>query len=478
MAAVDRAAVAAGMSVFDLMEAAGRAVAAAIPGSGPVAVLCGPGNNGGDGYVAARVLAGEGHDVEVYAEALPAGDGAAARHAALWRKPVRPLDEFRPSDGMIVIDALFGAGLGRPITGAAAQAILHLNAGDAFVIAVDVPSGLDADTGQPTGPTVEANQTVTFFRAKPGHLLWPGRCLCGTVTVAEIGLTEAHLDAAAAPRLWRNGPALWAAARPGHDPAAHKYQRGHCLVVSGPELRTGAARLAATAALNAGAGAVTIAGSRAALMVHAAHVTAIMLEEAGRPEDLQAMLANRRFASAVIGPAAGVGEETLRRLEVLTDAGIPAVVDADALTALAGRLEVLSGRPGEQAVVLTPHAGEFTRLFGGLIDVDLHPSKVEQARAAAGLARAIVVLKGVDTVIAAPDGRAAINANAGPELATAGSGDVLSGLIAAELAQGLPPFEAAAAAVYLHGYWGACIGPGLTADRLVDAVRPLAALPE
>jgi ADP-dependent NAD(P)H-hydrate dehydratase / NAD(P)H-hydrate epimerase len=489
MAAVDQAAIRSGISIDRLMLAAGRAAAGAVAGQIPphtlVSVLCGPGNNGGDGYAAAAVLSDRGYTVEIFAKALPT-EGAAARAAARWKHPVRPLSAFKPQPGDVVIDALYGAGLSRPIAGEEADALSRLQHSGASIFAIDIPSGLNGDTGLPVGPCVQAHRTITFFRMKPGHLLWPGRGLCGDVTVADIGLKAEHLAHAIVPQLFRNAPALWRRALPGPSRDIHKYTHGHCLVVSGPELQTGASRLAATAALNNGAGAVTIAGDRGALRIHAAHVTAVMLREAATPEAFAEFLGQARFGAAVIGPAAGIGAQTLARVLVARRMPLPLVIDADALTSLAGHVESFRAADGESyPCVMTPHAGEFTRLFGPLLADDaifaalpalIRTSKVEQARAAARLAQAVIVFKGVDTVIAVPDGRAAINTNAGPELATAGSGDVLSGLIGAHLACGMPAFEAATAAVWLHGFLGARIGTGLTADRLVTEVKPLSAL--
>ncbi len=280
-----------------------------------------------------------------------------------------------------------------------------------------------------------------------------------------------------------NTPEIWQALLPAHPRDVHKYQRGHCLVVSGSELQTGASRLAATAALNNGAGAVSISGNKAALRIHATQVTSIMLQEATTPADFAVLLATGRFDAVIIGPAAGAGKPTLARIEAIQKAGLPFVLDADALTSLTGQLIPFDQTDAKTPTcVMTPHAGEFAKLFAPLLtenaqfnalSVELQHAKVEQARAAARIANSIIVFKGFDTVIAAPDGRAILNNNAGPELATAGSGDVLSGLIGAHLAGGMPPFEAAAAAVWLHGYLGAQIGMGLTADRLVEQVRPL-----
>ncbi len=488
MDAVDRAAAQNGISIDRLMSAAGLAVAEAVAGNCPadtaITVICGPGNNGGDGYAAASVLADRGYAVEVFAKAPPT-DGAAARAAARWITSIRPLSDFRPQPSSVVIDALYGAGLSRPIAGDEADALARLETAGAAVYAIDVPSGLNGDTGQPMGPCVPAQKTITFFRLKPGHLLWPGRSLCGDVNVADIGLEPAHAARAIVPRLFRNTPALWRELLPTVSRDSHKYARGHCLVVSGPEFQTGASRLAAMTALNNGAGAVTIAGDRDALRIHAAHVTAIMLCEAPSPEAFAELLGEKRFDAAVIGPAAGVGAPTRARIQAARQLSLPLVLDADALTSLAGCIEHFRETGGASSqCVMTPHAGEFSRLFAPVLAMDpsfaslpeiIQKSKVEQARAAARLADSVIVFKGADTVIAAPDGRAAINTNAGPELATAGSGDVLSGLIGAHLACRMPAFEAAAAAVWLHGFLGARYGTGLTAERLAAEVRPLAA---
>lgn len=485
MVAADAAAARQGLGVDRLMLAAGRAVADATCGQlergARIAVLCGPGNNGGDGYVAARILAERGFAVDLYADAAPTRNGAAARAHADWCGETRPFDHFELGSHCLVIDALYGAGLSRPIDGSAAALIARLNASGLPILSIDVPSGLDGDTGAFDGPCVKAHETVTFFRLKPGHLLMPGRAKCGRVTFADIGLTDAHIERRGA-TLRRNGPHLWSHALTAIEPDTHKYKRGHCLVVSGPELQTGASRLAAIAALGAGAGAVTLAGARDALRIHATHVTAIMLREAEAPADFAALL-ERPFRSVVIGPAAGAGAATLERIEATLRAAVPMVIDADGLTSLIGQLEMVRTREDRDApVVMTPHAGEFERVFGPVLPGDavyasltkrLQKSKVEQARAAARIAGAIIVFKGADTVIAAPDGRAAINDNAGPQLATAGSGDVLAGLIGSHLAQGMPSFEAAASAVWLHGALGEAIGHGLTADRLAASVGPL-----
>jgi ADP-dependent NAD(P)H-hydrate dehydratase / NAD(P)H-hydrate epimerase len=308
---------------------------------------------------------------------------------------------------------------------------------------------------------------------------------CARISLSDRQMPSGRSEPGEDPSLFANNPDLWREFLPKLSRDINKYTRGHCLVVSGPELKTGAARLAATAALNNGAGAVTITGDRDALRIHAAHVTAIMLHEAATPEAFAELLGQARFGAAVIGPASGIGAPTLARVLAARRMSLPLVLDADALTSLAGHLESFRDAGARShSCVMTPHAGEFARLFGPLLAMDasfaalpavIRTSKVEQARAAARLAQAVIVFKGVDTVIAVPDGRAALNTNAGPELATAGSGDVLSGLIGAHLACGMPAFEAAAAAVWLHGCLGARIGIGLTADRLVAEVRPVSA---
>jgi ADP-dependent NAD(P)H-hydrate dehydratase / NAD(P)H-hydrate epimerase len=282
-----------------------------------------------------------------------------------------------------------------------------------------------------------------------------------------------------------NGPELWRALLPSVSNDVHKYQRGHCLVVSGSEFQTGASRLAAIAALNNGAGAVTIAGDAAALRIHAAHLTAIMLAKADNPEDFAALVQARRFDAVIIGPAAGVGATTFARIQAARKAGLRLVLDADALTSLVGQMSSFRDENSEFPLsIMTPHQGEFAELFAPILTDDMAYKSLpvaqqvlplEQARAAARLSNAVIVLKGNQTIIASPDGRAAINTNAGPELATAGSGDVLSGLMGAHLAGGMPAFEAAAAAVWLHGNLGTKIGIGLTADRLVATIKPLAA---
>ncbi len=465
----DAAAVAAGVAGVDLMEAAGAAVAAAVCRQRPpgrALVLCGPGNNGGDGFVAARHLADAGWRVRLALLGERAAlKGDAAHHAGLWRGEVAPLAaELLDEAPDVAVDALFGAGLSRPLEGAAARLAERLAAQATPTIAVDVPSGVAGDSGDALGElAVRATETVTFFRKKPAHLLLPAREYCGLVTLVEIGIPAAVL-AEIAPQAWENGPPLWAARYPWRRAADHKYRFGHALVFGG-ETMTGAGRLAARAALRAGAGLVTVAAPSAALPVYAQASASLMTAPLDWPDELAALLADARKNAVLLGPGNGVTEETRGHVLASLAAGKACVLDADALSVFAddpARLfEAIAG-----PCVLTPHDGEFARLFPDLARAE--GGKLARARAAARRSGAAILLKGADSVVADPDGRAVVNANAPPELATAGSGDVLAGILVGLLAQGLPAFEAAAMAAWLHGAAASGFGPGLISDDLPD----------
>ena len=527
MAEADRLAVAAGVPFLTLMENAGRAVAdeamKMVPVGARIAVLCGPGNNGGDGFVAARLLRERGYRVRVACTA-PAESlkGDAAEMARRWGGKVLSdaafqwedagLGEGTPpirlfhtpaflSDAQLIVDAILGAGLNRPMDAAlkpwiAAIGSVAFNGVKSIpILAIDVPSGLDGNKGDgPEGVQFRhiagASRTVTFFRRKRGHVLLPGRDLCGEVVVADIGIGDAVLHEIV-PATFANAPALWRTEFPKQHRGTHKYTRGHAVVVSGPPDSTGAARLGARGALRVGAGLVTVASPLLAFPVNAAHLTAIMLKPFEAPGGLAGILEDKRKNAVLIGPGAGVGAVTREMVAVILRSDAALVLDADALVSFVEKGALLDDGPsfgylktrtaaveigseglfdaikagGEKPVVLTPHEGEFKRLFG-----DLPGSKLDRARAAAKTGGAVVVLKGPDTVIASPDGRAAINENAPPWLATAGSGDVLAGFITGLLAQGMPAFQAACAAVWLHGECANVFGTGLIAEDLPEVL--------
>jgi len=459
MAKADAYAVAHGVPSLTLMENAGQAVAGAIAARFkpcPVTVLCGPGNNGGDGLVVARLLDETGFTVRVAQDAEPKGDALAMSDK--WKGTRVALAPEALDGARLVVDGLFGAGLSRPLEGAYAQVVEALN--DLPVAAIDVPSGLSGDTGQPLGGVVvKAALTVTFFRKKPGHLLLPGRALCGEIVVCDIGIPPQ----AAATGLHENTPSLWRYPRP--DAEGHKYTRGHCMVVSGGAAHTGAARLAARAALRVGAGLVSVASPPNAVLVNASHLTAVMVKAFDGAAGLGQLLSDKRLNAVALGPGLGVGGETRALVDVALKSGAAVVLDADAITSFKDDPEALFTRRHEKCV-LTPHAGEFERLFPGLLDES--SSKLDATRAAATRAGCVVLLKGGDTVIADPSGKAAINANAPPWLATAGAGDVLAGLIAGLMAQEMSAFDAACCGAWLHGEAAARFGPGLIAEDLPE----------
>ena len=419
-----------GIAESTLIESAGLAVAEEIVrryGARRTVVLCGPGNNGRDG-------------------------AAAARHLMAWGWPVEISDDVR--DAELIIDALYGAGLNRDFPQSLADKI---NNAAVPVISVDVPSGLDGLTGQPRGSCVKAELTITFFRKKPAHVLQPGRALCGEVVVLDIGIMNSVLESIA-PTLWENSkPVL-----PAFKTDGHKFSRGHAAVISGGKFNTGASRLAARAALKCGAGLVTLVGSDEALAVQAAHVTAVMLAEFK-------ILHDPRITAICIGPAAGVNDQTRKHVEAILAAQASVVLDADALTSCAKKPQELFDwiqKNLSRQVVMTPHEGEFQRLFG-----NLEGSKIDRALTAARSSGVIIILKGPDTVIAHPDGRATVNTNAPPSLASAGAGDVLAGILTGLLAQKMEAYAAACAAVWLHGNAANLHGPhGLTAESLLEYV--------
>ena len=462
MAEADRRTAAAGTPGVDLMRNAGGAVLHEILRRWPAArvcVLCGPGNNGGDGFVVASGLAAAGKPVRLALLGSRENlTGDAKFHAAHWQGPIEPLAPAAIADADVVVDAVFGAGLSRPLDAAVAHTLAAAAERGLPLIAVDIPSGVMGDTGESLGATA-AVCTVTFTRKKPAHVLLPGRDLCGEVVVADIGTSPTVLQGIAV-STWENDPTLWQPSLPRPAAAGNKYSRGHALLSGGYPM-TGAARMAARAAARAGAGLTSIAVPEPALAIYAAALTSIMVHPVGRPEDFSHLLADTRYSAFLIGPGAGINPATRARALAMLATRRAVLLDADAISVFAGSVGTLT-EAIRGPCVLTPHEGEFARLFDGRGD------KVTRARAAAQASGAIVVLKGADTVIAAPDGRAIINTNAPPSLATAGSGDVLGGMILGLLAQGMDAFLAAAAGVWLHGAAAADFGPGLLAEDLPD----------
>jgi len=476
MERADRLTIAAGTPGFALMLSAGQAVAEAamdLVAEGSILVVAGRGNNGGDGFVAAAELAARGREVSVILlcerDSLQ-GDAASAARG--WKYPVLPFNPQAIGRPALIVDALFGAGLNRPVKGDPHDMIEAINANGAPVLSVDLPSGVNGTTGAVMGVAIRAAETVTFFRRKPAHLLLPGRIHCGRVRVADIGI-EAQVLAEIHPQTFENIPEFWRKCFPVPQADGHKYARGHAVIVSGDIAATGAARLSARGALRAGAGLVTLASPRDALAVNAAAVAAVMVRAIDTVVEFAELLGDQRLNTCVIGPGAGVGARTRDLVLTALSAKRHLVLDADALTSFAEApehlFEAIKASQDPQ-VVLTPHEGEFPRLFSDMSNKHPNRSKLERVRDAAQRCGAVVLLKGPDTVVASPDGRATIAANAPPWLATAGAGDVLAGMTAAMLAQGVPAFEAASIAAWMHGEAAREAGPGLIAEDLPEVL--------
>ncbi|XBQ15568.1 MAG: NAD(P)H-hydrate dehydratase [Oceanicaulis sp.] len=466
MGRADRFAMDHGRSGGALMDAAGAAIVEAICARWaprPVAVLCGPGNNGGDGWEAAAGLKARGWPVEVFAMKPPGElEGDAARAAAKWDGSLNRLEDCDPARFGLVLDALFGAGLSRPLEGEPAR-LAEACAG-ALVVSADVPSGVHGDRARADGPAFAAALTVTFHRVKPAHLLHPGRAACGEIVLADIGIPDGW-EAEAAPCAAHNHPDLWDVPGLQIDPGAHKHRRGRLCVLSGGKGASGAARLAAEAGLSGGAGYVTLLCPPDALAECAASMQAVVTRAFDTEADFAEILDGHRADCAVMGPGAGKTDDTRRRVLQALGQKAALVLDADALTVFEDDptvlFKALHGR-----CVLTPHAGEFSKVFPDLGENGLN--KIETARAAAQRSGAVVVFKGPDTVIASPDGQVRVNTHASARLATAGTGDSLAGLIGAFLAQGADAFDAASAAVWVHGEASLRMGPGAHAGTLLS----------
>ena len=477
MTQADSLAIASGISGATLMANAGRAVADVVAQRHPlgtrITIVAGPGNNGGDGFVAARRLAERGYPVRVlFHGARERLKGDALQAAQNWKGTTERANPDSLSNAQVIVDALFGAGLDREIEGEARALIDAINAHPATVISVDLPSGINGSTGAVMGVAVKAAETVTFFRRKPGHLLLPGRLYCGRITIIDIGIPASVFDTIK-PKTFVNVPMLWKDIFPIPQAGGHKYSRGHAVVLSGGQTASGAARLAARAALRAGAGLVTLATPREALAVNAAASLSVMVRPCDDAGEFSELLSDRRINVVVMGPGGGIGEPMRELVLAALDGTRAVVLDADGITSFVDdtkKLFTSLKSHHESPAILTPHEGEFVRIFKEKGQKVTVKQKLKECLDASHEADAIVVLKGADTVVAAPDGRAAIAENAPPWLATAGSGDVLAGLIGGLRAQGMPSFEAACAGVWLHGECGSEAGPGLISEDLTEQV--------
>ncbi|MDB5368219.1 MAG: uncharacterized protein JWM77_4146 [Rhodospirillales bacterium] len=452
MQAADRAAIAAGTPGSVLMARAGTAVAEAIAARWsprPTLILCGPGNNGGDGFIAAAALAARGWPVRVALLGdLKALRGDAAGAAATWSGPLEVARADALGDARLIVDALFGAGLARDLAGDARALVEAIDAHDAQIIAVDLPSGLDGDNGAVRGAAARADLTVTFVRKKPAHLF--AADLTGDVVVADIGIGDA-IVASLRPTLFESAPSLWRGLYPWPSRDAHKYARGHA-VIWGGAVMTGAARLAAHAAARMGAGLVTISAPRDVWPIYAMWRADILVEPRDGLDDWKRALDDARRNAVLLGPGGGLDAHLVAAVEAAAQKSL--VLDADALS-------VFAGRPLPQGALLTPHEGEFKRLFA--FDAGDRLGSVRRAAAASGCT---ILLKGPVTIVAAPDGRAIISTRGTPYLATAGTGDVLAGMCLGLIAQHVAPLAAAGIAAWLHGEAARRVGPGLVAEDL------------
>jgi hydroxyethylthiazole kinase-like uncharacterized protein yjeF len=453
-----------GRSGADLMEEAGLSVVRVIQkrfNGNKVLVLCGPGNNGGDGFVIARHLRDSGWHVHL---AL-LGDvnnlkGDAARMAERWQGDIENIYQTGLEGFDVIVDAIFGTGLCREISGDLKEVFENINTSDAIKIAVDIPSGVDGNTGKILGSVIRADRTITFCRLKPAHVLYPSKEICGEITIADIGIPDRVVHKTN-PDIFVNCPSLWQHKLPNFSGDFHKYDRGHAVIVGGDRTHTGAGRLAAMAALRIGAGLVSVSCPDDAMDINAAHLTIIMLR---KRTEIISDLDNDKLNCWCIGPASGVNEVTKADVLRILEADKHAVLDADALSVFEDNPELLYEKLSKNGrVVLTPHAGEFARIFPGIKNLD----KLSTAKEAARMSNSVVLYKGADTVIAAPDGRTVISNKAAPFLATAGTGDVLAGLISGLLAQRMNAFEAACAGQWIHSECANEFGEGLISEDLL-----------
>lgn len=456
-----------GRSGADLMEEAGLSVVREIERVGrgrKILVLCGPGNNGGDGFVIARHLSRSGWQVQL-ALLGKVNDlrEDAAKMAERWEGEIENIYQTCTEGLDVIVDAIFGTGLSREVAADLKEFFENINKSDAVKIAVDIPSGIDGNTGKILGSAIRADHTITFCRLKPAHVLYPSREICGEVTIADIGIAD-HIVQKSNPDIFVNCPSLWQNKLPKFSGNFHKYDKGHAVIVGGDKIHTGAGRLAAMAAIRVGAGLVSISSPDDALDINAAHLTSIMIR---KRTEIISDLENEKLNCWCIGPASGVNDETKADVIGILEAGRNAVLDADALSVFKDNPELLYKKLSKNGrAVLTPHAGEFARIFPGVKKLD----KLSAAKKAARLTNSVILYKGADTVIAEPGGRAVISKNAPPFLATAGSGDVLAGLICGLIAQKMNVFDAACAGQWIHSECANEFGEGLISEDLLSII--------
>jgi ADP-dependent NAD(P)H-hydrate dehydratase / NAD(P)H-hydrate epimerase len=433
---------------------------------GNVLILCGTGRNGGDGFVVAEIMRQAGWPVTcaMLSPDQASLDEAVANARMAWPQPILPWSPELLRHKTLIVDALFGIGLDRALAPELINLIEQVNRSTCPVVALDLPSGVHADTGAILGAAIHAEMTICFIRKKIGLYLLPARDKAGKIILADLGL-PAKIWSTSPATIAENHPDLWRHALPSFDAAQHKYDHGHALILGGAVM-TGAARLAARAAQRTGAGLVTIASPPEATLIYASNLDSVLVQSLSGLQDWQSLLGDERKTAMLLGPGAGVSELLRDCVLQSLQHDKPVVLDADALTACAQMPEILikALRP---TTILTPHSGEFARLFGAQQNLS---DKLGVVTRMARWAQCVILLKGADTVIAAPDGRAVINSNAPPWLATAGSGDVLAGIITGLVAQGVESFTAAAIAAWLHGRAAQDFSVGMIAEDLIAAL--------
>ena len=451
-----------GISELTLMENAGKAVAQYVEehynNNHTILILCGPGNNGGDGFVIARLLHNIGYKISI-AHYKTDKISPNMKHMMDKAKNIEILDLLNDQinfDTDIIIDALFGTGISRAFS---LTKIVHYIANSpAKIIAVDIASGINSDTGEIMQNAIKADITITFAAKKLGHLLNPGKLYSGLVIAKDIGV-----DISTKYTAYENSPTLWNI--PHIEYESHKYSRGFAIINGGDIQCTGAARLAAKAAQRSGAGVVTLASPLNAAHIYHSSLMSVMVKQYDSEQSFTQILSDKRISSILLGPGNGVNSETKQKILTALKHITRCILDADALTVFQDDHELLFENIKDSQVVMTPHEGEFHKLFPTCTG-----DKVIRAFDAAKLSNSIIVLKGNDTIIASPSGHVAVNSNAPSTLATAGSGDVLAGIITGLSSTGLDLFDCACAATWIHAECANYFGIGLIAEDIIDMI--------